>query len=178
MSDSWMGSVAAQDRYDPVEGEFQRGIRDTPWFSEFTKHYGGEPNLQDPNYDYRAAWKAGARPEVRDPEDQLLHWPSRFKGENHPNRFVHGVDTRAGAPGAIAAQDAYDVPGEQSTGVGWANRAAEALYARPPYDPTVVATTASPLVNITEGDIGRATEAAMGVSGGGLSTKGIKAYHS
>ena len=33
-------------------------------------------------------------------------------------------------------------------------------------------------MNITEGDIGRATEAAMGASAGGLSTKGIKAYHS
>ena len=72
------------------------------------------------------------------------------------------------SPGYLAAQDAYDVPGEQSTGVGWANKAAEALYARPEYDPTIVARTASPLVNITEGDIAGATEAAMGVSGGGL----------
>jgi hypothetical protein len=74
--------------------------------------------------------------------------------------------------------DAFDVPGEQTTGVGWANRMGEILHARRPDDPTVVATTASPLVTITEGDIGRATDAAMGVSGGGLSTKGIKAYHS
>ena len=76
--------------------------------------------------------------------------------------------------GDLAALDAYDVPGEQSTGVGWANRAAEALYARPEYDPTVVARTASPLVTITEGDIGRATEAAMGVSGGGMMVKPLK----
>jgi hypothetical protein len=85
--------------------------------------------------------------------------------------------------GWLARQDGYDpnafdVPGEQSTGVGWANRMGEILHARRPDDPTVVATTASPLVTITEGDIGRATDAAMGVSGGGLSTKGIKAYHS
>ena len=80
--------------------------------------------------------------------------------------------------GDIAALDAYDVPLEQSTGVGWANAVAEALYARPEYDQTVVATTASPLVNITEGDIAGATEAAMGVSGGGLSTRPIRAYHS
>ena len=75
--------------------------------------------------------------------------------------------------GDTAALDAYDVPLDQGTGVGWANKAAEALYARPPYDPTVVATTASPLVSITEGDIGRATAAAIGVSGGGLKTKPI-----
>ena len=67
--------------------------------------------------------------------------------------------------------DAFDVPLDQGTNVGWANRAAEALYAPRPDDPTVVARTASPLVNITEGDIGRATEAAMGVSGGGLKTE-------
>ena len=114
MKDAWMGSVAAQDKYNPVEGDFQAGIRATPWFSEFTKHYGEEPNLEDPNYDYRAAWKAGARPDVRDPGDNLLHWSSQFKGENHPNRYVDGVDTLTGAsvrpdwaPGAIAAQDQY-----------------------------------------------------------------------
>jgi hypothetical protein len=38
--------------------------------------------------------------------------------------------------------------------------------------------TASPLVNITEQDLANATNAAMATSGGGLSTKGIKAYHS
>ena len=88
--------------------------------------------------------------------------------------------------GSLAAQDGYDpnafdVPGEQSTGVGWANRLGEILTARPQYDETVQYRTASPLVNITEGDIGRATEAAMAVSGGGMkieTPKGIRAYHS
>jgi hypothetical protein len=42
-----------------------------------------------------------------------------------------------------------------------------------PRDNTVAFTTASPLVNITEGDIGLATEAAMGASGGGLKTEAI-----
>ena len=46
----------------------------------------------------------------------------------------------------------------------------------PPPDPTVLYNTkAGP---ITEGDISRATDIAMGFSGGGLSTKPIKAYHS
>jgi hypothetical protein len=86
----------------------------------------------------------------------------------------------------LARQDGYDpnafdVPGEQSTGVGWANRMGEILTTRPTYDETVQYKTASPLVNITEGDIGRATEAAMAVSGGGMKVetpKGIRAYHS
>lgn len=94
--------------------------------------------------------------------------------------------------GSVAAQDAYqpvgepwrnldvannpfDVPGEQSTNVGWANRLGEILTTRPSYDEqTVLHKTASPLVQITEGDIGRATEAAMGVSGGGLMAKPVK----
>src|SRR5262245_43970671 len=96
MSDTWMGSLAAQDRYDPEEGTFQAGIRATPWFSEYVRKYGQEPDLNTPDYNYRAAWKAGARPDVRDPGDQLLHWPSQYKGPNHPNRYVDGVDTLTG----------------------------------------------------------------------------------
>jgi len=85
--------------------------------------------------------------------------------------------------GDLAATDVYgafDVPLDQGTNVGWANRLGEILTARPQYDETVQYKTASPLVNISEGDIGRATEAAMGVSGGGMTVqgpKGIRAYH-
>jgi len=83
----------------------------------------------------------------------------------------------------LARQDGYDpnafdVPGEQGTNVGWANRMGEILTTRPTYDEqTVLHSTASPLVNITEGDIGRATEAAMGVSGGGMSVSDIAAKY-
>jgi hypothetical protein len=95
--DKWlMGSVAAQDTYNPEEGAFQAGIRATPWYDEFVAKYGEAPDLNTPDYNYRAAWAAGVRPTVRDPYDQLLHWDSRFKGENHPNRYVGGVDTLTG----------------------------------------------------------------------------------
>ena len=77
-----------------VEQQFQSGIRATPWFSEFVGKHGEEPDLNTPHYDYRGAWAAGARPTVRDPGDGMLHWDSRFKGEDHPNRYVDGVDTR------------------------------------------------------------------------------------
>jgi hypothetical protein len=182
MSDSWlMGALAAQDSYNPEEGGFQAGIRDTPWYQEFAAKHGA-PNLEDPNYDYRRAWAAGARPTVRDPGDGELHWPSTFKGENHPNRYVGGVDTISGDRqlpdvGPPLVGDG----GQLSPGLPVVNRMAEILTtakADTPRDETVRYRTASPLVNITEGDIGRATEAAMGVSGGGMSTKGIKAYHS
>jgi len=81
------------------EGRFQRGIRDTDWYKEFNTKYNEPPNLDDPNYNYREAWKSGARPDVRDPTDNnMLHWPSKFKGPDHPNRFVDGVDTITGQP--------------------------------------------------------------------------------
>lgn len=80
------------------EGEFQSGIRATPWFKEYVNQYGEEPDLNTKDYDYRSAWKAGARPDVRDPTDgNRYHWPSEFKGDGHPNRFVNGVDTKTGA---------------------------------------------------------------------------------
>lgn len=90
-------NAQGQSPFTP-EGSFQSGIRATPWFGEFKQKHGEEPNLNDPNYDYRAAWKAGARPDVRDAGDGLLHWPSQFKGPNHPNRFVGGMDTITGQP--------------------------------------------------------------------------------
>jgi hypothetical protein len=101
MAEDWMSQLAAQDQYDNTERDFQYGIRQTPWFSEFQQRFGEEPDLNTPDYNYRAAWAAGARPDVRDPGDNLLHWDSRYKGESHPNRFVNGVDTISG----LAAPD-------------------------------------------------------------------------
>ena len=93
----------AQGWAPDAEKTFQVGIRATPWFAEFKQKFGEEPNLNDPDYDYRRAWAAGARPTVRDPGDNLLHWSSQFKGENHPNRFVNGIDTITGKPVGSAA---------------------------------------------------------------------------
>lgn len=82
---------------NPEEVEFQKGIRATPWFSEFVKQYGEEPNLDDPDYNYRAAWKQGIRPEIYE-HDGTYHWPSGYQGadgndvmlksENHPTMWM------------------------------------------------------------------------------------------
>ena len=63
--------------------------------------------------------------------------------------------------------------GQFSPGIGFVNRAVEAWGApAPPRDETVVyPSRISPYLNITEGDLGRGMDAAMGVSGGGLATK-------
>jgi hypothetical protein len=51
---------------------------------------GLNPNPDDPGhrYDYRGAWLAGFGP---DPNNDM-HWPSKFKDDDHPNRFVKLID--------------------------------------------------------------------------------------
>ena len=56
------------------EQKFQSDIRATSWHQEFVKKYGEEPNFDDPAYNYRAAWKAGVRPDQRNKVDQQYHW--------------------------------------------------------------------------------------------------------
>lgn len=75
------------------EKQFQEWIKNTGWYKEFIKEYGETPNLNDPVYNYRKAWKAGVVPE-RDPYDKnRYHWPSStesgemLKGENHPTAW-------------------------------------------------------------------------------------------
>jgi hypothetical protein len=73
------------------ESRFLREIKKTPWFAEFVREYGEEPDLsRNADYDYRRAWAAGIRPE-RDPYDNnRYHWASSLptgellKSENHP----------------------------------------------------------------------------------------------
>ena len=49
-----------------------------------------DPDDPRHHYDYRAAFKAGVKP------DEAGHWPSRFKTPDHPNRFIDGVNTITG----------------------------------------------------------------------------------
>lgn len=51
------------------------------------------PDAPEHHYDWRAAYYAGATP-VLDSTDGRYHWPSCFKADSHPNRFVDGVDTK------------------------------------------------------------------------------------
>jgi hypothetical protein len=83
-----------KNKVDMDEGEFQKGIRDTGWFKEYVKEYGEEPDLDTKDYDYRAAWNAGVRPE-RDKYDKgRYHWGSSdpktgkmLKSEDHPTAW-------------------------------------------------------------------------------------------
>jgi|GEM_PF-4167405 len=69
------------------------------WYTRVADTTGLDPNPDDPRhmYDYRAAFRAGVEPEYNE-EDGKYHWDSRFKSDDHPNRFVGGIDTKTGEP--------------------------------------------------------------------------------
>jgi N12 class adenine-specific DNA methylase len=68
------------------------------WYKEQARKTGIDPNPDDPRhkYDYRSAYKSGAEPQIG--EDGKYHWPSEFKADDHPNRYVDGIDTITGEP--------------------------------------------------------------------------------
>jgi len=77
----------------PEEKQFQT------WYKDWAIKAGIDINPDNPlhKYDYRAAYRAGVKPEIN-PEDGRYHWPSEFKAPDHPNRFVNGIDTITGTP--------------------------------------------------------------------------------
>lgn len=62
------------------------------WYKEVSKQYNLSPDPEGQFYDYRAAYKAGAKP------NESGHWPSQFKLPGHPNEIVGGFNTRTGKP--------------------------------------------------------------------------------
>lgn len=63
------------------------------WYAAWALKAGLDPDPDAPGhrYDYRGAYAARVTPEI-DPMDGMYHWPSRFKAEDHPNRFVRLPD--------------------------------------------------------------------------------------
>ncbi len=76
------------------EEAFQRGIRGTKWFQQFRDKYGEPPNLNDSSYNYRAAWKAGVRPQDYAHDPEMQHWASvtpsgeSLKSKSHPTAWM------------------------------------------------------------------------------------------
>jgi hypothetical protein len=73
------------------EAEFQEFITNSDWHKEFVSDFGGPPNLNDPDYDYRGAWKEmGAEMFGVDPESGKIHGFDRapsgkwLKSPQHP----------------------------------------------------------------------------------------------
>jgi ADP-Ribosyltransferase in polyvalent proteins/D-alanyl-D-alanine carboxypeptidase/Type III restriction enzyme, res subunit len=75
------------------------------WYTLHALNYGLNPDPDAPgqDYDYRAAYEAGAEP------DASGHWPSQFKKPGHANEVVGGFNTITGER----------VPGTKREGLGW-----------------------------------------------------------
>lgn len=82
---------------DAEEAKFQQDMQSgegyRQWREQFAQKNGGAPVLDDPDYDYRAAWKAGIRPEPYGHDGGAYHWASAangkmLKGKNHPTAWM------------------------------------------------------------------------------------------
>ena len=78
--------MAKNDVKAPDEVRFRK------FYAEQAKKWNldGNPDNPEHHYDYRAAFKAGAKP------DKTGHWPSKFKKDTHPNLVIKGVNTKTG----------------------------------------------------------------------------------
>jgi hypothetical protein len=93
------------------------------WYATMAAQQDLNPDPDDPSqfYDYRAAFKAGAKP------DATGHWPSTFKKAGHPNMIVGGFHVQTGqrVPGTPRADEATLVQ------LGWDPQTAKQLAAVP-----------------------------------------------
>lgn len=91
------------------------------WYARQSKKHGISPDAYDPRhkYDYEAAYASGVRG-----TDAQGHWPSKFKDDTHPNRYVRQadgsmLDTKTDKVMAMYSQEAPPItqgPGGYMTG--------------------------------------------------------------
>jgi hypothetical protein len=121
------------------------------WYKTWARKANINPNPDDPlhYYDYRAAYKAGVKPQI-DPTDKKYHWDSRFKDDEHPNRFVNGEDTKTGEP--ESTEDYYKKYTEDfqkwnklpTKGKSWINYLPEEIVKGSPFIQKMMAISGSP----------------------------------
>lgn len=128
------------------------------WYAIKAAEQGLNQNPDDPQhfYDYRAAYKAGAKP------DTSGHWPSQFKREGHPNLIVDGVDTRTGQPVAKSAyrtepDPEYHTEADPDAQPGWMELAWNAVKGG--WDQAAVVPLLKQLYNETGGEVSQAATA-------------------
>lgn len=95
------------------EGAFQSFMAFDPnvraWRNGFQNKYGEPPRMNDPSFDYRAAYTAGNKPQAYG-YDTMPHWDSRGKAPDHPTAWMndfmqqYGVDPNAAAQQPTTAQ--------------------------------------------------------------------------
>lgn len=104
------------------ERQFQTDMATKPgysdWIKDFYGRYGEKPNLNDPSYDYRTAWRYGVEPTPHAPDGGAFHWPSQvqpppraaaipLKAPDHPTMWkqdfmsLNGVDPDTVSPAQL-----------------------------------------------------------------------------
>jgi len=76
------------------EQEFQKTIKNSPWYSQFVQRFQEQPDLRaGGDYNYRLAVAKGVQPQPDPYDNNALHWPSSLpdgtmlKSEGHPTAW-------------------------------------------------------------------------------------------
>jgi hypothetical protein len=94
-----------------LEAKFLSDMASGPygqWQDTFRSRFGEAPNLNDPQYDYRAAWQAGIVPQPYAPDQNFPHWPSTtptgqpLKAPDHPTVWMQHFMERFGVDPNLA----------------------------------------------------------------------------
>ena len=111
------------------------------WYADAATRYDLNPDPDSQPYDYRAAFRAGAKP------DASGHWPSQFKKAGHPNEIVGGFNTRTGerVPGTPRAKDAAEL-----VRLGWDAETAKKLASTPEPKPATFAESVGRGVDVAQ----------------------------
>ena len=92
------------------EHEFQTFMAFDPqvraWRNGFQNRYGEQPQIEGGDYDYRAAYAAGARPQMG-PGDTVPHWSSVGKAADHPTMWKQEFMTQFGVDPDMQAQAGF-----------------------------------------------------------------------
>ncbi len=98
---------------DAQENQFQTFMAMDPnvraWRNGFQNQYGEQPNMNDPNFNYREAFVAGNRPQPT-PFDTIPHWDSRGKSPDHPTEWMNTFMGKFGVDPNVQAQQGFTPP--------------------------------------------------------------------
>ena len=100
------------------EAKFRQDMAEKPeyktWSDSFRQRFGEQPNLNDPQYDYRGAWQGGIVPQPYAPDQGFPHWPSALpsgqmlKAPDHPTAWMEHFMQQFGVDPNLASPDVID----------------------------------------------------------------------
>jgi hypothetical protein len=94
------------------EIKFQQEFVSSPFYQQFIANYGQPPNVNDPQYDYRRAWKEGVYPSISK-HDNKYHWASKapsgawLKSPDHPTHWMEEYMQMTGKDPDSVNEDIY-----------------------------------------------------------------------